>query len=113
MNPARLRLLPALVAFALCAAPVETALAASDQPTVNVNALAEVEALARGYQSAFDAIPNSPVYITYERKDKGFTTLSGIRSVKAAGGVLIIRTDRGPTLVVPATAIVVMTDERP
>lgn len=53
------------------------------------------------------------MFITYAREDKGFATLSGIRSVKAQGGVLVIRTDRGPTLVLPARSIVIMTDERP
>ena len=101
----------ALVAFALVSfAPFASA---AEQPSVTLNVRAEAEALAKGYEEAFSAIPNSPVFITYAREDKGFATLSGIRSVKAQGGVLVIRTDRGPTLVLPARSIVIMTDERP
>ena len=86
---------------------------AAEQPSVTLNVRAEAEALAKGYEEAFESIPNSPVFITYAREDKGFATLSGIRSVRAQGGVLVIRTDRGPTLVLPARSIVIMTDERP
>lgn len=101
----------ALVAFAFVAlAPLAHA---ADQPTVNLTVRPEAEALAKGFEDAFAAIPNSPVFITYAREDKGFVTLSGIRSVKSHGGVLVIRTDRGPTLVLPARSIVIMTDERP
>ncbi|MBC8009397.1 MAG: hypothetical protein H7067_04790 [Burkholderiales bacterium] len=102
----------ALVAFAF-ASVAPSAFAAPDSPPVNVTVRADAEALARGFEDAFASIPNSPVFITYAREDKGFVTLSGIRSVKAHGGVLVIRTDRGPTLVLPARSIVIITDERP
>lgn len=102
----------AFIAFALSsAAPL--AFAASDAPPIKVDVRAEGEALAEGFASAFEAIPNTPVFITYSREDKGFVTLSGIRSVRAVGSVLIIRTDRGPTLAIPARAVVIVTDERP
>ncbi len=103
----------ALVAFLLAPlAPVAMA-AQRDTPSVNLSVRAEGEALAKGYEEAFKAIPNAPVFITYAREDKGFVTLAGIRTVRAVGSVLLIRTDRGPTLALPARAIVVMTDERP
>ncbi len=102
----------ALAAFFLAPlAPL--AVAAPDTPSVNLSVRAEGEALAKGYEEAFNAIPNAPVFITYAREDKGFVTLAGIRSVRAVGSVLVIRTDRGPTLALPARAVVVMTDERP
>ena len=102
----------ALVAFAFVSVS-PSAFAAPDPIPVNVAVPSEAEALAKGFENAFAAIPNSPVFITYARADKGFATLSGIRSVKAEGGVLLIRTDRGPSLVLPARSIVVITDERP
>lgn len=87
--------------------------AAPEAPTVNVAVRAEGEALAKGYEDAFNTFQSVPTYITYAREDKGFVTLAGIRSVRALGAVLVIRTDRGPSLVVPARSIVVITDERP
>ena len=103
---------PALVAFALVST-VPASFAASDSPDVNVNIRAEGEALAKGFEEAFSALPNAPVFITYSRDDKGFATIAGIRSVRAVGAVLIIKTDRGPTIALPARAIVAITDERP
>lgn len=103
----------ALVAFALVSLSPAAVAAPGDQPTVNLDVRAEAEVLAKGYEEAFSAIPNSPVFITFAREDKGFVTLSGIRSLRAHGGVVVIRTDRGPTLVLPARSIVIMTDERP
>ncbi len=103
-----------LAAFALASiAPLASAAPGSDAPTVNLTVPAEGEALAKGFASAFDALQNTPVYITYTREDKGFATIAGIRSVRAVGAVLIIKTDRGPTLALPARSIVVLTDERP
>ena len=104
---------PSLVAFALLSAAPVVALASSDSNPVNVTVRAEGEALAQGFEDAFHALQNTPVYITYSREDKGFATVAGIRSVRAVGAVLIIKTDRGPTLALPARSIVVVTDERP
>lgn len=103
--------------LALCVlgvlASAPTVSAAPDAPTVNVSVRAEGEALAKGFEDAFNALQNAPVFITYAREDKGFVTLAGIRSLRAFGAVLVIRTDRGPSLVIPARSIVVITDERP
>ena len=102
-----------LAAFAFASfAPLALA-AGSDAPTVNLTVPAEGEALAKGFSAAFEALQNTPAYITYTRDDKGFATIAGIRSVRAVGAVLIIKTDRGPTLALPARSIVVITDERP
>ena len=115
MNTSRSRF--ALRSAALCAllfvvaAPLVSA--APEAPTVNVAVRAEGEALAKGFEEAFNALPTAPVFITYAREDKGFVTLAGIRSVRALGATLLIRTDRGPSLVVPARSIVIITDERP
>lgn len=102
----------ALCALVLAAA-APIASAAPEAPTVNVAVRAEGEALAKGFEEAFNSLPTAPVFITYAREDKGFVTLAGIRSVRALGAVLLIRTDRGPSLVVPARSIVIITDERP
>lgn len=101
----------ALLAFALALLSPPTR--AGETPDVRVTVRADIEALARGYEEAFDALPNTPVFLTYAREDKGFVTLSGIRSIRAMGGVLVIRTDRSSTLVLPARSIVIITDERP
>jgi hypothetical protein len=103
--------LAAFVSLVVLAAPALHA--APDQPAVNVSVRAEGEALADGFEAAFAAMTNAPVFITYTREDKGFATLAGIRSVRAVGSVLIIRTDRGPTIALPARSIVAITDERP
>jgi hypothetical protein len=104
-------LLAAALGALFCAAPRLSA--ANDVPTVNVAVRAEGEALAKGFEEAFNSLQNAPIYITYAREDKGFVTLTGIRSVRALGAVLAIRTDRGPSLVIPAKSVVIITDERP
>lgn len=89
------------------------AAASADSSAINLSVRTEGEALAKGFEEAFTSLSNAPVFITYAREDKGFVTLSGIRSVRALGAVLLIRTERGPTLALPARAVVVITDERP
>lgn len=113
MNLTRFRTTATLFAFALLAPFAATAARAADAPVVNVRTPAEAEVLAKGYADAFSEMSNTPVFIIYERSDKGFNTLAGIRSVRAFGGVVVIRLDRGPMIALPASSIVTMTDERP
>lgn len=99
-----------LLAFAV-AAP--GAAHAQNPPAVNLTVTSEAEALAAGFSDAYNVMANLPVYLTYAREDKCFTTLTGVRDVRAAGAVLIISTDHGLTLALPARSVVLLTDERP
>ncbi len=109
LSPARLAALVALAFVPL----VPSARAVNDAPPVNVTVRAEGEALAKGFEAAFEALQNLPVFITFAREDKGFVNLAGIRSIKAVGAVLIVTTEQGTTIALPARAIVVLTNERP
>lgn len=94
--------------------PLHTVSAApGDSPSVRVEMLSEGEALAQGYEKAFDKFSGGPIFLTYEREGSGLRTLSGVRSVKAEGAVVSIATDKGTTIVIPATRVLVITDERP
>ena len=74
---------------------------------------AESEAIARGFEEAYRLISHKGVYITYSRPDSGTTTLSGIRQVRATGGVLLITTGRGQDIAIPARSVIAITTERP
>lgn len=100
------------VACALLCITPQVVLGAQEAPNVHLSVLSEGEALAKGFEEGFNTL-NGPIFITYERQDRGFATLAGIRSLRAAGSTVIIRTDRGPTLILPASSILVITDERP
>jgi hypothetical protein len=73
----------------------------------------EGESLAKGFEAGFREIPTGPIFLTYLQEGSALRTLSGVRSVNAKGAVLVVVTDRGTTLVIPATRVLVLTDERP
>ena len=87
--------------------------AASDAPDVNVSMPSEGEALADGFEKAFLKFSGGPIFLTYEKEGSSLRTLAGIRSVRAEGAVLIINTDKGSTIAIPAKRVLVITDERP
>lgn len=101
-------------AFALL---FSTALNAQSIPrvrTVQTNPIqADLEALARGYEEAYRIISNQNVYITFQRADQGFVTITGIRNVRASGGVITITRERDAAIVVPANAVVAISTEPP
>lgn len=106
---------PALIlagapAFLLFASPRAVA---ADSTPVNVTIRSDEEALAKGFETAFREFKPSPIFLSYEREDRGVITLTGLRSVRAAGAVLIITLDRGVTYAVPARNVILLTDERP
>lgn len=103
---------PLFAACALLCVTPQAVFGAPESPSVHLTVRSEGEALAKGFEEGFNTL-NGPIFITYARQDRGFATLAGIRSVRAAGATVIIRTDRGPTLILPASAILVITDERP
>ena len=103
----------ALSLAAVVVSPAAVSAASGDAPNVNVTVRSEGEALARGFEKAFETISGGPVFLTYSREDKGFVTIAGVRAVEAVGSVLIIRTDRGTRFALPAASIVTITDERP
>jgi hypothetical protein len=104
----------ALLPLALSvAAPFASVALASDAPNVNVSVPSEGEALADGFAHAFSGFSGGPIFLTYEKEGSSLRTLSGIRSVRAEGAVLVVVTDKGTTLVIPAKRVLVLTDERP
>jgi hypothetical protein len=87
--------------------------AASDSPSVSVNIASEVEQLAKGYEEAFRSISDGPLFLSVRGPDGAVRVLSGLRAVRASGGVLIVTTDRGPVLAVSARDVLLLTNERP
>jgi hypothetical protein len=81
-------------------------------PPVNVRVVSEVEELARGYATAFAAMTRSPIHLIHSRDDNT-TVLSGIKSVKATGGVLVVENDRGLIYVINPRDVVMITDATP
>jgi hypothetical protein len=93
-------------------API-SAHAASDTPSINVSLPSEVEQLAKGYEEAFRSISDGPLFLSFRAPDGSVRVLSGLRGLRASGGVLIVTTDRGPVLVVSARDVLLLTNERP
>jgi hypothetical protein len=88
-------------------------LAGADTPSVQVTITSEAEALAKGFENAFERLKGSTVFLSYERAGEKPVTLAGVRSVRAEGAVLLIVTDRGTALAIPARQVIGLTDERP
>ena len=72
----------------------------------------EVEELARGYAAAFAGITHTPIYLIHSREDNT-TILTGIKSVKAVGGVLVVQDEHGLTYIVNPRDVVMITDAAP
>jgi len=72
----------------------------------------EVEELARGYAAAFASLTHTPVYLIHSRDDNS-TVLTGIKSVKAVGGVLVVQDEHGLTYVINPRDVVMITDAAP
>lgn len=87
--------------------------AASDAPIVNVSVPNDGEALAAGYEKAFERFKGGPIYLTYEKEGAVLRTLAGIRSLRADGAVVFVVTEKGSSLAIPAKRVLVITDERP
>lgn len=92
---------------------VSVSAAPGDAPTVRVEAPSEGESLARGFEQAFGQFSGGPLFLTYEKEGSGLRMLAGIRSVQAEGAVLLIKTDKGTMLAIPAARVLAITDERP
>lgn len=117
-TPLRPRLFAVALALPAFAVPV---FAQSVSRITTVNTLqpsgaavqAEGEAIARGFEEAYRLMSRETVYLTYLRDDKGFVTLAEIRQVRALNGVVLITTQSGPLIAIPARAVVTITTERP
>jgi predicted ATPase len=92
---------------------VQVSAAPGDAPSVRVEMPSEGEALAKGFEQAFGQFSGGPLFLTYEKEGSGLRTLAGIRSVQAEGAVVLIKTDKGTMLAIPATRVLAITDERP
>ncbi|MBP7372848.1 MAG: hypothetical protein KA923_08460 [Opitutaceae bacterium] len=103
-------LLASLVGFT-CAPAFVAAQSSSDAtpPPVNVIVTSEATELARGYAAAFAQIKGIPVHLVLQKEGKPYT-LTDVKSVKAAGGVLVVETGRGLTYLVNAKDVVWITD---
>ncbi len=98
-----------------CSACLGSAQAQSNSNPSNVTVIqrSEGETLAKGYVDAFKLIPSKPVFLTYEQRGQGLKVLSGIRDLKSTGATLIVTTEGRTTIVIAATNVVSLTDERP
>jgi hypothetical protein len=103
----------ALFIGSVCATSLSFAQYPQDSGRATVVQRSEGEALARGYAEAFDLISNKPVFITFERNGQNRRVIAGIRDIKAAGAVVVITTERGTTVAIPAADVISITDERP
>lgn len=103
----------ALLIGSVCATSLAVAQSSHGSGSVNVVQRSEGEALARGYEEAFKLISNKPVFITFERNGQNRRVIAGIRDIRAAGAVVVITTERGTTVAIPAADVISVTDERP
>ena len=103
-------LLASLVGFT-CAPAFVAAQSTSDsaQRPVNVDVYSEAHDLAIGYATTFSQIKGLPVHLVLQKEGKPYT-LTDVKSVKAAGGVLVVETGRGLTYLVNAKDVVWITD---
>ena len=103
-------LLASLVCFT-CVPAFVAAQSTSDsaQPPVNVVVTSEARELALGYAAAFAQIKGIPVHLILQKEGKSYT-LTDVKSLKAAGGVLVVETGRGLTYLVIAKDVVWITD---
>lgn len=107
------RLGRASLAFLILAALAPLLRAAESAPHVKVEMPSEGESLAKGFERAFRHFGGGPLFLTYEKEGSALRTLAGIRSLEAEGAVLIVVTDRGTTIAIPARRVLALTDERP
>jgi hypothetical protein len=117
-TPARPSLFAVVLLFAvsaapICAQPVSRIVTVNTPPPSAAAAQAESEAIARGFEEAYRLMSHKGVFITYSRADNGTTTLADIRQVRATGGVLLITTERGQDIAIPARSVIAITTERP
>jgi hypothetical protein len=103
-------LLASLVCFT-CVPAFVAAQSTSDsaQPPVNVVVTSEARELALGYAAAFAQIKGIPVHLILQKEGKSYTLID-VKSLKAAGGVLVVETGRGLTYLVNAKDVVWITD---
>lgn len=115
LSPLPLRRAGLVLVLAVCSsfAFASEGLALSDTPTVNVTTLSEGEALAKGFEKAFERFSGGPLFLTYESEGNTLRTLAGVRALRADGAVIHVVTDRGTAIAIPARRVLVLTDERP
>ena len=104
------------VAAALTIGQVAVAQSAQGNPVVQditVVKRSEGEGLALGYADAYRYISRSTLFLTYQIKGQKAVTLEGFRELKASGSVLVITTERGAILAIPAADVISLTTERP
>jgi hypothetical protein len=85
----------------------------SNPSNLTVIQRSEGETLAKGYVEAFKLMTSKPVFLTYEQRGLGIKVLAGIRDLRSTGATVVITTERGTTIVIPAANVLSLTDERP
>jgi hypothetical protein len=80
--------------------------------SVTVRAPSEGGDLAEGFAEAFKLMTRQPIFISYSDGEH-LIVVSGVKSLRAMGAVLRIESERGGTLVIPATRVLSLTDEQP
>ena len=96
--------------------PVTVAQSSQSSPIVQditVIKRSEGEGLALGYADAFRYISRSSLFLTYQIKGQKVVTLEGFRELKASGSILVITTERGAIIAIPAVDVISLTTERP
>ena len=106
----------AVVGLGPVAGPVAVAQSSQSSPIVQditVIKRSEGEGLALGYADAFRYISRSSLFLTYQIKGQKVVTLEGFRELKASGSILVITTERGAIIAIPAVDVISLTTERP
>ena len=102
-------LLASLVCFT-CAPAFVAAQSSSEATPPSVQYVySEATELARGYAAAFAQIKGIPVHLILQKEGKSYT-LTDVKSLKAAGGVLVVETGGGLTYLVNPKDVVWITD---
>jgi hypothetical protein len=115
MNHRTFFLVLAISAATAADAELVPAVAQTSGPAQNITVIkrTEGEALAQGYAEAYRYISRAALFLTYQLKGQNAVTLEGFRELKAVGSVLIITTERGNILAIPATDVLSLSSERP
>ena len=98
-----------LFATVLAAGAFAQSQSAPASPPIHVTVDSEVKDLANGYALAFTQLSRPPLTMTFQ-KEGTLRVLEDVKTVRAAGGVLVVEIGRGLIYVINPKDVVYLTD---
>ena len=112
MSPCKtLTLLAAALALATVSLPAQIA-PSTTLPKIEVQVDSELRILAQGFAAAFKQFSGGAVYL-WVREPAAIASLGSIRSIQALDGVLLVRTEAGPTHALSAADVLRLSNQKP